>query len=130
MTRRGPKNPGATAPFYRSDIAGPASEQFAVGNCIFTIFKGHEPFHELDYNEQYKALKKGEFPSIEGIEFGCIISECWYARYDTLEQVQSSIVSALQGYEYDNGAPLMQIEIYDTRVADCHEFVERKRIKS
>jgi serine/threonine protein kinase len=42
MTRRGGKNPGATAPFYISDTAGLASEQFAIGSCIFAIFKGHE----------------------------------------------------------------------------------------
>lgn len=129
MAGLGQKNPGATAPFYITEIAGPVSEQFAIGSCIYTIFKGHDPLHELDYNEQCDALEKGEFPSLEGMQFGYIISDCWHTRYKALEQVQSSIVSALQGYEYENGASLMQAETYNARVAECQEFVEMKRIK-
>lgn len=74
MTRRGQKIQGATTPFYRLDISSPASEQFAVASCIFAIFKGDKPFHELDYNKQYKALEKGKFSLIEGMQFGYIIS--------------------------------------------------------
>jgi hypothetical protein len=85
MTRLGERNSGATAPFYISDIAGPASEQFALGSCIFAIFKGHKPLYELDYNEQYEALEKGDFPLTDSMMFGCIISDCWHAGFDTLD---------------------------------------------
>ena len=128
-TRRGGKNPGATAPFHISDTAGPASEQFAIFSCIFAISKGHEPLHELDYNGQYEALYNADFPTIEGMMLGCIIFGCWLARYDTLDAVRSDIISALQGYEYKNGGSFMQTEIYNARVAECQEFVERKMTK-
>ncbi len=130
MMRCGQKNPGATAPFYPSDIAGPASEQFAVGSCIFTIFKGYEPYHGLDFDKQCEALEKGEFPSLEGMEFGNIISDCWHTRYDTLGQAQRSIVFELQGYEYENCATSPQVETYNAMVTDCQKFVELNRIKS
>ena len=125
MTKRGGKIPGATAPFYISDTAGPASEQFALGSCIFAISKGHEPLHELDYNGQFEALDRGDFPPVEGMMFGCIIFGCWHARYDTLDRVRSTVISALQGYEHKNGASCMETEIFNARVVECQEFAER-----
>ncbi|KAH7317666.1 kinase-like domain-containing protein [Rhexocercosporidium sp. MPI-PUGE-AT-0058] len=52
-TKRGEELPATTYPYYRlrvdrsSPLAGPASEQFAMGSCIYTIRTGHEPLDHL-----------------------------------------------------------------------------------
>ena len=47
---------------YETPPAGPVSEQFALGSCIYTIQYGKIPLHEFDPPTRVLKLMRNEFP--------------------------------------------------------------------
>lgn len=133
-TKRGEELPGTSSPFYRpgsigcaSPLAGPASEQFAIGSCIYTIRTGHEPLAHLGGPEMVQALIRGDFPATDADSiFGHIVSDCWHAEYETLADVERAIRAALPHCEGEKGASLMEPRRYEDGVFGCREFLNRE----
>lgn len=48
---------------FELPCAGPVSEQFSLGSCIYTIRLGHIPHHELDAPDRIKKLMNSDFPA-------------------------------------------------------------------
>jgi len=132
---RGEKIPGMQVPFYKALPldherlpAGPATEQFAIGSCIYMIRTGNEPLGHLDWPEQLAALVRGDYPSTDSdTVFGQIIHDCWHSKYETMAQVEQAIGLVLPDCECDKGASVMDPATCDARVADCRKFAEEKK---
>lgn len=132
-TKRGEKLSGAQWPYHRprsdhhSPLAGPASEQFAMGSCIYTIRSGHEPLDHLKGHEIYKALIRGDFPVTDSDSiFGHIVFNCWHEKYQTMSDVEKAIRSALPDCECEKGASVMEPAMYEAGVANCVEFLKKE----
>ncbi|KAG6288346.1 hypothetical protein E4U09_005631 [Claviceps aff. purpurea] len=112
--------------------AGPISEQFALGSCIYTIRFGHIPFHELDTPDRVRKLMNNEFPSRENdAEFGDVTLSCWQGQYTSVSAVYDDIKARCDGLGYDTESfsDVSEDLIYDmpSLVAECEDFVSRER---
>lgn len=129
-THRGAELLTATSPFYRPRPgdkplrAGPETEQFAVGSCIYAIRTGAEPLAHLDGPAMVRALRAGEVPETEGdAVFGGIVARCWQGGYGALSGVERAVVEVLEGFGEENGGALAA-DGYEAGVKECYEFLE------
>lgn len=84
----------SSVPFYKCgvDVAGPESEQFAVGSCIYSITFGFPPYRDLDAFDQIQKIKARDYPSIiPGHLFGDIIQACWQGRFESMAALKSHL---------------------------------------
>lgn len=105
--------------------AGPISEQFALGSCIYTIRYGHIPLHEVDPPERVIKLKNNEFPSTaDDAEFGTMIMDCWQGKYASIAAVYNDIKER-------SGAVVVEEIAQDSSdhmaslLAECEDFLAR-----
>jgi hypothetical protein len=62
---------------YEVPIAGPQSEQFALGSYFYNIRYGYISFHDLDAPTRVRKLVRNEFPSTSQDDlFGDLIQAC------------------------------------------------------
>ena len=94
-----------TAPFcklkadYEAPLAGPVSEQYAVGSCIYNIRTGHEPFHDIDGPVMVRKLMNNEFPSTLNDEiFGDIVIRCWRGSYQSISELEQVILTHIRDF--------------------------------
>ena len=79
---------------YELPLAGPLSEQFALGLCIYTIQFGYKPFHDLDAPTRVLKFIMNEFPPTStDTLFGDIICKCWYGVYNSISDLEQAIIS-------------------------------------
>ncbi|PGH14262.1 serine/threonine protein kinase [Polytolypa hystricis UAMH7299] len=70
------------------EIAGPGTEQFAFGSCMYTILTGgQEPIFQITGTD----LDPEKFPETCGLTGGEIIYKCWRKGYASLEHVAADI---------------------------------------
>ncbi|KJR86274.1 uncharacterized protein SPSK_02670 [Sporothrix schenckii 1099-18] len=129
MEKRGAKNYGATAPYYKDSEVGPAGEQFAIGSLMYALFSGHELLHDVeDYETKHRMLRKGEVPPVDDLRAGHVIRDCWEARYDTLEQVHRTLLVELGlGLDYVNPAVCLTPEECATKASECETWGLKQR---
>ncbi|KAI9814090.1 MAG: hypothetical protein M1832_005978 [Thelocarpon impressellum] len=132
-TRRGEELPAASWPFYRVKgksealVAGPASEQFAMASCIYTIRTGREPLCEFPGPEIVQRLIKGAFPPTDGDpELGEIVFRAWREGYETMAQLEQAIGSALPGCQCEQGSAAMDSKTYDETLLECLQFLKEQ----
>ena len=77
-------------------LAGPKTEQFSLGSCIYNIRFGHKPHHDLDAPARVRKLMMSEFPatSADGL-LGVLTTNCWRGVYDSICTVEQEILLAL-----------------------------------
>ncbi|KAI8670341.1 Autophagy-related protein 1 [Fusarium keratoplasticum] len=111
--------------------AGPMTEQYSLGSCIFTIQFGHEPWHEIDEPQKILKLIRNGFPDASGDElFGEIIQKCWFGKYDSMREVEQDILSQLGLEEAQNDCSGIDEEFSSMLVAECEAFLEAESRKS
>ncbi|KAG6160683.1 hypothetical protein E4U51_007457 [Claviceps purpurea] len=108
--------------------AGPISEQFALGSCIYTIRFGHIPFSELDFHIMVRKFIKYEHPSTDNdIEFGGVTQNCWQGQYASVSAAYDDIKARCDGLGYDieSFSDVSEDSIHDmpSLVAECKDFI-------
>lgn len=82
---------------YETPLAGPVSEQYSVGSCIYNIRTGHEPYHDIDGPVMVLKLMNNEFPStLEDEIFGDIITQCWNGAYQSISELEQVILTRIR----------------------------------
>lgn len=124
----------ATLPFCKVDenfeppAAGPESEQFSLGSCIYNIRFGFPPFADLGLDSPVwrRKLVDKDFPSTSGDAFGTIIQDCWHGTFPTICSLKT---------EVDHLLCARSIATNPTRhhlwylLAECQEYVARQRLR-
>ncbi len=110
------------APYYeQSDtgsfgIAGPESEQGAIGCCAYFMSTGTEP--------QDRSHSTSQIPV-----FGAIIRKCWDGRYPSIAELGKDMIAGIDQQECQvcqaicEQGSLMTIEHYQKRVAECRKYL-------
>ncbi|KAM3513287.1 hypothetical protein MY11210_003063 [Beauveria gryllotalpidicola] len=63
-------------------VAGPVTEQFALGSVFWYMTRGHELYSELEGHDQVDRLLDGIFPTTDSQDpIDGIIRNCWNASY-------------------------------------------------
>ncbi|OAA56857.1 protein kinase domain-containing protein [Cordyceps fumosorosea ARSEF 2679] len=87
-------------------VAGPATEQFALGSVFWYMTRGTELYSELEGHEQVDRLLDGIFPTTDPQDpIDRIISNCWNGHYpkiaDLVDEIQ--VVSGLNLQTQNDG---------------------------
>lgn len=126
----------ATEPFCRVDknfdppLATPATEQFALGGCIYTIQHCSQPFAELDPPSRVRKLQAGEFPSTSSDHaFGEVVQRCWNAAYHSTKELQKVIEFRILDH-FENGeeqrmvSTLLSHQQSEALRLECQSFLQ------
>ncbi|KAH8588266.1 kinase domain-containing protein [Bisporella sp. PMI_857] len=69
-------------------IAGPSTEQFALGSIFWFMTRSAELYHELEGPEQVNRLMNGQFPATDPQDpTDNIISDCWLGKFESIAEV-------------------------------------------
>jgi len=96
-----PKKPGQKGGIY--GIAGPITEQLALGSIFWFMTRGIELFHNLQQQEQESRLKENQFPVTEPQDpIDQVIKNCWLGKFSSISELSERIgviisEKALQG---------------------------------
>ncbi|KAL8830707.1 MAG: hypothetical protein Q9170_005614 [Blastenia crenularia] len=97
-------------------IAGPTSEQGAIGCCAYFMCTSIEPEDRLHATDQFPV-------------FGAIIRRCWDGEYQSVQDISRDICSVMKDEQIDgcrmpgNQKRLMSDEDYEMRVAECKHYL-------
>ncbi|KAI0430737.1 kinase-like protein [Xylaria sp. FL1042] len=112
---------------FELPTAGPLSEQFALGSCLYTIRFGNKPFHELDPPTRIRKLMRGEFPPTSAdMLLGAVITQCWFGLYPSLGAVERDVRSYL-GDPLTLEEPSKDIALLK---AECNKFIAKEGLSA
>ncbi|KAG6202776.1 hypothetical protein E4U50_006084 [Claviceps purpurea] len=117
---------------FKTPQAGPNTEQFALGSCIYTIRFGHIPLDGVDPPDRVQKLMNNELPSTENdAEFGGVTERCWQGQYASVSDAYDDIKARCDGLGYDTESfsDVSEDLIHDmpSLRAECQDFVARER---
>ncbi|MCJ1255433.1 hypothetical protein MMC24_003249 [Lignoscripta atroalba] len=73
-------------------VAGPATEQFALGSTFWYMTRGTELYDELDGPEQVDRLMDGQFPATDPQNpIDNIIIDCWLGKFPSIADLSRRI---------------------------------------
>lgn len=72
-------------------IAGPKTEQFALGSIFWYLSRGKGLFHELDGFDKVNRLSERQFPALRDDSVDGIIGNCWSGKYNRIADLRSEI---------------------------------------
>jgi len=73
-------------------IAGPVTEQFALGSVFWYITRGTELYADLEGSEQVDRLMDGKFPFTDPQDpIDSIISDCWHGNFQSIADLSKFI---------------------------------------
>ena len=73
-------------------IAGPPTEQFALGSIFWFMTRGDELYHELAGPEQVDRLMNGQFPRTNPRDpVDRVILACWLGEFETVAELSKRI---------------------------------------
>ncbi|KAG9946455.1 hypothetical protein KCU85_g6508, partial [Aureobasidium melanogenum] len=132
----------ATLPFCKVDEefetlpAGPETEQFSLGSCIYNIRFGFEPFSNLKLESPVWRLKlvRKEFPPTSDDVYGPIIQDCWHGVFPSIGALQTEILkvsdprskSELQSTSRRTTIPYLHSWFL---LAQCQEYLAQQRLR-
>ncbi|KAH0369899.1 hypothetical protein KCU65_g3012, partial [Aureobasidium melanogenum] len=132
----------ATPPFCKVDEkndtppAGPETEQFSLGSCIYNIRFGFPPFSDLKLESPVWRLKlvRKEFPPTSNDVYGSIIQDCWHGVFPSISALQTEILkisdpkskSELQSTPRRTTTPYLRSWFL---LAQCQEYVAEQRLR-
>jgi serine/threonine protein kinase len=136
--KRGDKLLAFTEPFckpshdYDTLPAGPLTEQFSLGSCIYNIRFGHPPFDDLESPVRVKRMAEGDFPQTSSDEqYGGIISACWRGTYNSIGAIKLQVDQLQKNRDTDTTA--MEYTGVDgieswCLLAECRAYVALDRL--
>ncbi|KAJ5712502.1 kinase-like protein [Penicillium malachiteum] len=85
--------------FRPSPIVNIQTDIFAFGSMLFELDTGKYPYQELEgtmdlgllASKVEKLFSQNEFPSVEGLLLGPIISSCWNGDYESMDEICRAI---------------------------------------
>lgn len=127
----GPPLEIGTEPFARQTesgsygLAGPVTEQFALGSILYCLAQGYKPYEDEWFGEDHNTilaekLQKREFPLLKDGPWEIVIKSCWGGEFETVQKLHARI-SSLAGQI--KGAPLLDQTTIDQRRAECKKAV-------
>lgn len=124
----------ATLPFCKVDkdfetpLAGPESEQFALGSIIYNIRYGIAPLSDLELESPVwsKMFAHGEYPSTPDDRYGDIIQKCWKGAFTSISALQTEIDQVTIVQLVQPKRPARHHDWY--LLAQCHEYVITQRL--
>ncbi|KAL9038367.1 MAG: hypothetical protein Q9214_005305 [Letrouitia sp. 1 TL-2023] len=73
-------------------IAGPITEQFALGSIFWYITRGAELYADLEGPEQVNRLMDGKFPATDPQDpIDSIISDCWLGKFQSIADLSKHV---------------------------------------
>lgn len=132
----------ATLPFckvdenYEPPPAGPESEQFSLGSCIYNIRFGFPPFSNLELESPVwrQRLIRKEFPPTLDDIYGPIIEGCWYGAFPSISALQTEILKISDLRSTSVQGSILKRTTSHLRswflLVQCQEFVVRQRFDS
>lgn len=80
-----------TVPYWDGyhDVAGPLTEQFAIGSCLYHIFVGKE----ADIVATGYPRTSKDLPKAEDIPFRLIILKCWTGKYSSIAELDAEVAN-------------------------------------
>lgn len=118
---------------YELGLAGPTSEQFALGSLFYTIRFGHEPYHNLEASTRVSKLIKNEFPTTSKDDvFGDIIRECWSCEYSSIGELREAILTRLCGHHWKTERKLEPVNQWRSLMllAECLSFLAMENLRA
>lgn len=130
----------ATLPFRKVDEefetlpAGPETEQFFLGSCIYNIRFGFPPFSDLELESPVWRLKlvRKEFPPASNDVYGHIIQDCWHGVFPSTSALQTEIL------KISDPRSTSELQLTPRRtipylyswflLAQCQEYVAEQRL--
>lgn len=124
----------ATLPFCKVDkdfetpLAGPETEQFALGSIIYNIRHGFAPLADLELESPAwrKMFACGEYPSTPDDRYGDIIQKCWTGAFPSISALRTEIKKLTAVQLVPPKRPARHHDWY--LLAQCHEYVTRERL--
>lgn len=113
---------------YELPIAGPVSEQFSLGSCIYMIRFGHQPWHDVDPPTRVRRLMQNQFPSTSMDSLlGHVIDNCWHGVYKSMIAVERDVQTRL-GIDSNIGRS-KKVQVDEKKIAmlqaECDEFIRK-----
>jgi serine/threonine protein kinase len=105
-------------------VAGPATEQFALGSVFWYITRETELYTELEGSERVNRLIDGQFPSTDPQNpVDNIISNCWLGSFESVSDLSKHIreISMVSETELDM---MRSSETYDERKKTCEQYYQ------
>ncbi|KAI1759155.1 kinase-like protein [Hypoxylon sp. FL1150] len=111
---------------YELPIAGPVSEQFSLGSCIYTIRFGYPPWHDVDAPIRVRRLMQNQFPSTSTDHLlGQVTDNCWHGVYESMIAVERDVQTCL-GIQSNMGQS-KKVQVDEKKIAmlqaECDEFI-------
>ncbi|KAJ5800869.1 uncharacterized protein N7518_002937 [Penicillium psychrosexuale] len=83
---------------------------FAFGSMLFELETGRVPYSELEGTMEMGSLitvvenlfAQRQFPSVETLAFGSVISCCWNGKYNSMEEVYRDIACQCENYSEES----------------------------
>lgn len=109
---------------FELPLAGPQTEQFALGSCIYAMRFGHKPFHHLDPPARVQKLTKNEFPPTSSDNlFGEVMNKCWHGKYGSIRAVQEDVVAIIgEDHALYDG---IRNDVVRSLLEECEEYLAK-----
>ncbi|MCJ1337720.1 hypothetical protein MMC09_003003 [Bachmanniomyces sp. S44760] len=73
-------------------VAGPITEQFAMGSVFWYMTRGTELYHELDSHQRSTRLAKRIFPVLDAQnQIDNVINDCWLGKFQSIADLSKRI---------------------------------------
>lgn len=94
---------GVAVDKYKYGIAGPRTENFALGSIYYCLLRGHYPYAKEEYDSAtlMKKFSLKEFPVLGAFpEEDKIISRCWHNEYRSVAELEQIFRDMKDGTEW------------------------------
>lgn len=68
---------------------------FALGSTMFEILTGVAPLRDVSSSRVGDCMQRGELPTLEAVELGHIISQCWSYQEQDVGRVRHAVADAI-----------------------------------
>jgi len=127
-----------TEPFARKiddgsyGLAGPVTEQFAIGSILYCLTRGHTPYENKWFGKDHricigKMLRNREFPKLETHQWDIVINNCWAGKFRTVEKLHTEFESLIGQIK---SIPLLDQTTLEERRAECERAVEAGLVRN
>jgi len=126
-----------TEPFARQlddgsyGLAGPVTEQFAVGSILYCLTRGFNPYEDEWFGKDHmiyleEKFRNREFPQLGDQSWDNIIKDCWAGTFKTVQELHTQIASLVGQIE---SSSLLDQTMVSQRRAECERAVENGLVR-